>query len=82
MKKVNFNLEIEVHKDLKNEILKEYISSHLINQQAFDDFRLNIIGGKTYPKNFEIGCVKFDLKNDKITEIKPLKKKTKKKAKK
>mgnify|MGYP006256062765 CR=1 FL=1 len=65
MKKVNFNLEIEVHKDLEDEILKDYVSSYLINQQVFDDFRLNIIGGKNYPTNFEIGSIKFDLKNKK-----------------
>tara|TARA_R100001244_G_scaffold94507_1_gene70965 strand:- start:301 stop:513 length:213 start_codon:yes stop_codon:yes gene_type:complete len=65
MKKVNFNLEIEVHKDLKDEILKDYVSSYLINQEKFNDFRLNIIGGKNYPKNFEIGSIKFDLKKKK-----------------
>jgi len=65
MKKVNFNLEIEVHKDLKDEILKDYVSSYLINQETFDDFRLNIIGGKNYPENFEIGSIKFDLKKKK-----------------
>ena len=72
MKKVNFDLEVEVHDDLKDEVIKEYISRYFINKESFDAFTLQIIGEKNYPPNFSTGNIKFDLK-----KVKP-KAKTKK----
>ena len=74
MKKVSFDLEVEVHNDLESEILKDYISHYFINQESFDDFRLKIIGEKGSPNNFEIGSIKFDLKKKKAKAKKKAKK--------
>jgi len=65
MKKVNFDLEVEVHDDLKDEVIKEYISRYFINKESFDDFTLQVIGEKDYPLNFNIGNIKFDLRKKK-----------------
>ena len=65
MKKVNFDLEVEVHDDLKDEVIKEYISRYFINKESFDAFTLQVIGEKDYPLNFNIGNIKFDLRTKK-----------------
>jgi len=65
MKKVNFDLEVEVHDDLKDEVIKEYISRYFINKESFDAFILQVIGEKDYPLNFNIGNIKFDLRKKK-----------------
>lgn len=65
MKKVNFDLEVEVHDDLKDEVIKEYISRYFINKKSFDAFTLQVIGEKDYPLNFQLGDIKFDLKKKK-----------------
>ena len=44
MKKVNFDLEVEVHDELKDEVIKEYISRYFINKESFDAFTLQVIG--------------------------------------
>ena len=62
MKKVNFDLEVEVHDDLKDEVVKEYISRYFINKKSFDAFTLQVIGERDYPLNFQLGDIKFDLK--------------------
>jgi hypothetical protein len=65
MKKVNFDLEVEVHDDLKDEVIKEYISRYFINKKSFDAFTLQVIGERDYPLNFQLGDIKFDLKKKK-----------------
>ena len=48
MKKVNFDLEVEVHDDLKDEVIKEYMSRYFINKKSFDAFTLQVIGERDY----------------------------------
>ena len=79
MKKVNFDLEVEVHDELKDEVIKEYISRYFINKESFDAFTLQVIGEKDYPLNFNIGNIKFDLRKKKAkpkAKTKQSKKKT------
>jgi|TARA_R110002167_G_scaffold23385_1_gene82997 hypothetical protein len=79
MKKVNFDLEVEVHSELKEEDLKKCLLNHLINQESFSQVVLKVIGESHSPNNFDINLRKFDLKTKEKPKSKP---KAKSKAKK
>ena len=79
MKKVSFDLEVEVHSELKEEDLKRCLLDHLINQESFSQVVLKVIGESHSPNNFDINLRKFDLKTKEKPKRKP---KAKSKAKK
>ena len=62
MKKVSFELELEVHDKLKEEALKECISNYMINEESFGVLVMRVIGEPGSPQHFDINFRKFDLK--------------------
>ena len=52
MKKVVFELELEVHKDLDIKVFEEYLYQYLFNKEAIDDLTASVIGEKEYPNHF------------------------------
>ena len=44
MKKVVFELELEVHKDLDIKVFEEYLYHYLFNKEAIDDLTASVIG--------------------------------------
>jgi len=62
MKKVSFELELEVHDKLKDEALKECISNYMINEESFGVLVMRVIGEPGSPQHFDINFRKFDLK--------------------
>ena len=62
MKKVSFELELEVHDKLKDEALKECISNYMINEESFGVLVMRVIGEPGSPPHFDINFRKFDLK--------------------
>ena len=80
MKKVSFELELEVHDKLKDEALKECISNYMINEESFGVLVMKVIGEPGSPQHFDINFRKFDLKPKEKPKPKP-KPKPKSKAK-
>ena len=62
MKKVSFDLEVEVHDELKEEDVKESLSHYLINEASFGVLVMRVIGEPGSPQHFDINFRKFDLK--------------------
>ena len=62
MKKVSFDLEVEVHDELREEDVKESLSHYLINEASFGAVVMKVIGEPGSPKHFDINFRKFDLK--------------------
>ena len=54
MKKVSFELELEVHDKLKDEALKECISNYMINEESFGVLVMRVIGEPGSPQHFDI----------------------------
>ena len=54
-------------KDLDEEELSSYISTHLINQESFKDLTEWVIGKKDYPNHFGANLTKFNLKKKKAS---------------
>tara|TARA_R110002020_G_scaffold355903_1_gene568584 strand:- start:727 stop:939 length:213 start_codon:yes stop_codon:yes gene_type:complete len=52
MKKIIFELELEVHKDLNIKVFEEYLNHYLFNQEAIDELTASVIGEKEYPNHF------------------------------
>ena len=71
MKKVNFDLELEVHSELKEEDLERCLLNNLINQESFSQVVLKVIGESQSPKNFDINFRKFSLKTKEKPKRKP-----------
>ena len=66
-KKVVFEFELEIHKDLNVNVLEEYLAHYLFNQEAIDDLTSSVIGEKTYPNHFGGSVKKFGLKKKKTS---------------
>jgi len=62
MKKVVFELELEVHKDLDIKVFEEYLYHYLFNQESIDELTASVIGEKEYPNHFGATFKKFELK--------------------
>ena len=62
MKKVSFDLEVEVHDELREEDVKESLSHYLINEASFGAVVMKVIGEPGSPQHFDINFRKFDLK--------------------
>ena len=54
MKKVSFDLEVEVHDELKEEDVKESLSHYLINEASLGAVVMQVIGEPGSPQHFDI----------------------------
>ena len=57
MKKVEFNLTFEVHKELDEEDLEMLLKDYLINDYVIEEFASNVIGDVNDIDNFSINSV-------------------------
>jgi hypothetical protein len=71
MKKVSFDLEVEIHDELKEEDVKKSLSDYLINEASFGAVVMKVIGEPDSPQHFDINFRKFDLKPKSKSKAKP-----------
>ena len=62
MKKVEFNLTFEVHKELDEEDLEMLLKNYLINDYTIEDFVSSVLGEEDNVENFSIKSVNLTRK--------------------